>query len=100
MCCPRFYARLHPSAVRVRIRSRSTSVQELDIMLKVNVRGVFFAIQAAAHLSEGGRIITVGSNTAVRSGYLVRVHKGVFFSGVARAERHERDGRRVRFAHW
>ena len=39
-------------------------------MLKVNVRGVFLAIQAAAaHLSDGGRIITVGSNTAVRSGY-------------------------------
>src|SRR3984893_8419218 len=42
----------------------------LHIMLKVNVRGVFLAIQAAAaHLSDGGRIITVGSNTAVRSGY-------------------------------
>src|SRR5246127_2054038 len=29
--------------------------------------------------------------------YLVRVHKGVFFSGVARAERDERDGRRATF---
>jgi 3-oxoacyl-[acyl-carrier protein] reductase len=39
-------------------------------MLNVNVRGVFLAIQAAAaYLSEGGRIITIGSNTAVRSGY-------------------------------
>jgi 3-oxoacyl-[acyl-carrier protein] reductase len=39
-------------------------------MLDVNVRGVFLAIQAAAaHLSDGGRIITIGSNTAVRSGY-------------------------------
>jgi 3-oxoacyl-[acyl-carrier protein] reductase len=47
----------------------AVSLQELDIMLKVNVRGVFLAIQAAAYLSEGGRIITVGSNTAVRSGY-------------------------------
>jgi 3-oxoacyl-[acyl-carrier protein] reductase len=48
----------------------AVSLQELDIMLKVNVRGVFLAIQAAAaHLSNGGRIITVGSNTAVRSGY-------------------------------
>jgi len=48
----------------------AVSLQELDLMLKVNVRGVFLAIQAAAaHLSEGGRIITVGSNTAVRSGY-------------------------------
>jgi len=48
---------------------QAVSLQELDIMLKVNVRGVFLAIQAAAHLSEGGCIITVGSNTAVRSGY-------------------------------
>src|SRR6202795_4658723 len=49
---------------------QAVSLQELDIMLKVNVRGVFLAIQAmAAHLSDGGRIITVGSNTAVRSGY-------------------------------
>ena len=39
-------------------------------MLNVNVRGVFLAIQAAAaHLSEGGRVITIGSNTAVRSSY-------------------------------
>jgi len=34
------------------------------------VRGVFLAIQAAgAHLSDGGRVITIGSNTAVRSSY-------------------------------
>src|ERR1700730_15774060 len=46
---------------------QAVSLQELDIMLEVNVRGVFLAIQAAAaHLSDGGRIITV---SAVRSGY-------------------------------
>ena len=39
---------------------QAVSLQELDIMLNVNVRGVFLAIQAAAaHLSDGG----------VRSGY-------------------------------
>jgi 3-oxoacyl-[acyl-carrier protein] reductase len=48
---------------------RAVSLQELDLVLNVNVRGVFLAIQAAAHLFDGGRIITVGSNTAVRSGY-------------------------------
>jgi 3-oxoacyl-[acyl-carrier protein] reductase len=49
---------------------QSVSLLELDLMLNVNVRGVFLAIQAAtAHLSAGGRIITIGSNTAVRSGY-------------------------------
>jgi NAD(P)-dependent dehydrogenase (short-subunit alcohol dehydrogenase family) len=35
-----------------------------------NVRGVFLAIQAAAaHLSDGDRIITIGSIAAVRSGH-------------------------------
>jgi len=41
----------------------------LDQMLAVNVRGVFLAIQAAAaQLRDGGRIITIGSNAAVRGG--------------------------------
>jgi 3-oxoacyl-[acyl-carrier protein] reductase len=49
---------------------QAVSLQELDLMLNVNARGVFLAIQAAAaHLTEGGRVITVGSNTAVRSGH-------------------------------
>jgi 3-oxoacyl-[acyl-carrier protein] reductase len=48
----------------------TVSVEDLDRMLNVNVRGVFLAIQAAAaRLADGGRIITIGSNTAVRSGY-------------------------------
>src|SRR5216684_2811005 len=49
---------------------QAVSLQELDLMLNVNVRGVFLAIQAAAaRLTAGGRIITIGSNTAVRSGH-------------------------------
>ncbi|KWO47991.1 oxidoreductase [Burkholderia sp. MSMB1459WGS] len=45
-------------------------VDDLDRMLAVNVRGVFLAVQAgAAHLTHGGRIVTIGSNTAVRSGH-------------------------------
>jgi len=48
----------------------SVSVESLDRMLDINVRGVFLSIQAAAaHLADGGRIITIGSNTAVRSGH-------------------------------
>ncbi len=48
----------------------TVSVEDLDRMLGVNVRGVFLSIQAAAaHLRDGGRIITIGSNTAVRSGH-------------------------------
>lgn len=43
---------------------------DLDRMLDVNVRGVFLAIQAsAAHMRDGGRIVTIGSNTAVRSSF-------------------------------
>ncbi|AWV02986.1 oxidoreductase [Burkholderia sp. JP2-270] len=46
------------------------SVDDLDRMLAVNVRGVFLAVQAgAAHLTHGGRIVTIGSNAAVRSGH-------------------------------
>lgn len=44
-------------------------VDVLDQMLAVNVRGVFLAIQAAAaRMADGGRIVTIGSNTAQRSG--------------------------------
>jgi 3-oxoacyl-[acyl-carrier protein] reductase len=47
----------------------TVSLEDLDRMLDVNVRGVFLAIQAAApRLSDGGRVITIGSNTAVRTG--------------------------------
>lgn len=45
------------------------TLEDLELMLAVNVRGVFLAIQAAAsHMRDGGRIITIGSNTAVRTG--------------------------------
>jgi 3-oxoacyl-[acyl-carrier protein] reductase len=45
-------------------------LEDLDLMLNTNVRGVFVAIQAASpHLSEGGRVITIGSNTAVRTSF-------------------------------
>ncbi|NLR97020.1 SDR family oxidoreductase [Rhizobium sp. P38BS-XIX] len=43
---------------------------ELDLMIDVNIRGVFLAIQAAvAQMKDGGRVITIGSNTAVRTGF-------------------------------
>jgi 3-oxoacyl-[acyl-carrier protein] reductase len=45
------------------------TLEDLDRMLAVNVRGVYLAIQAvAASMRDGGRIVTIGSNTAVRSG--------------------------------
>jgi 3-oxoacyl-[acyl-carrier protein] reductase len=49
----------------------TVSLEDLDRMLDVNVRGVFVAIQAAApRLTDGGRVITIGSNTAIRTGFL------------------------------
>jgi len=45
------------------------SLDDLNLMLDVNVRGVFLAIQAAVkEMRDGGRIITIGSNTAIRTG--------------------------------
>src|SRR6202040_1364405 len=41
-----------------------------DQMLAVNVRAAFVGIQAAARdMKDGGRIITIGSNTAIRSAF-------------------------------
>ncbi len=44
------------------------SLEQLDRMLDVNVRGVYLAIQAALpHMGAGGRVITIGSNAAQSS---------------------------------
>ena len=60
-------------------------VEDLDLQLDVNVRGVFLAIQAALpHMKDGGRIVTIGSNIAQRSGFdsyasfarAIRRHRG------------------------
>ena len=46
------------------------SLDDFDRMVAVNVRGVFAAIHhAAPHLADGGRIISIGSNTAGRVGF-------------------------------
>src|SRR4029077_20496468 len=46
------------------------ALEDFDRMLATNVRGVFVAIQASApHLTDGGRIITIGSNPAVRTAF-------------------------------
>lgn len=43
-------------------------LEDLDRGLAVNLRGVFLAIQAAqSRIGDGGRIITIGSNTAVKA---------------------------------
>ncbi len=41
------------------------AMDDFDRMLAVNVRGVFSAIRyGAPHMMDGGRIVTIGSNTA------------------------------------
>jgi 3-oxoacyl-[acyl-carrier protein] reductase len=44
-------------------------LDKLDLILNVNVRGVYLSIQASVpHLKDGGRVITIGSNVAIRAG--------------------------------
>lgn len=48
----------------------AVALEELDLMIDVNIRGVFLAIQAAvAQMKDGGRVVTIGSNTAERTGF-------------------------------
>ncbi|WP_334185473.1 SDR family oxidoreductase [Novosphingobium sp.] len=48
----------------------AVTLDELDSMLAVNVRGVYLSIQAAVpHTVDGGRVITIGSNVAIRTGF-------------------------------
>ncbi|RED33188.1 3-oxoacyl-[acyl-carrier protein] reductase [Rhodopseudomonas thermotolerans] len=43
--------------------------EDFDLLVDINIRGVFLAIQASMQvLRDGGRIITIGSNGAVRAG--------------------------------
>ena len=45
------------------------TLEDLDLMLDVNVRGVFLAIQASvARMHDGGRVVTIGSNTTGSQG--------------------------------
>lgn len=47
----------------------SVSLADLDAMIDVNVRGVFLSIQATVpHLVDNARVITIGSNVALRTG--------------------------------
>jgi 3-oxoacyl-[acyl-carrier protein] reductase len=45
-----------------------TTLEEMDLMIDVNIRGVFVATQAALrHMKSGGRIITIGSCVGERN---------------------------------
>jgi 3-oxoacyl-[acyl-carrier protein] reductase len=68
------FGRLDIVVVNAGILIRGTidafSLADFDRMLAVNVRGVFAALHfAAPRMEDGGRIITIGSNTAVRTGF-------------------------------
>src|SRR5712675_1352881 len=68
------FGRLDILVVNAGILIRGTvdkyDLADFDRMMATNVRGVFVAIQASCpHLREGGRIITIGSNTAVRTAF-------------------------------
>jgi 3-oxoacyl-[acyl-carrier protein] reductase len=48
----------------------SYSLEDFDRMLAVNVRAAFVGMQAASQsMKDGGRIILIGSNTAVRTAF-------------------------------
>ena len=68
------FGRLDIVVVNAGILMRGTidafSLADFDTMVAVNVRGVFAALHfAAPRMEDGGRIITIGSNTAVRTGF-------------------------------
>ena len=45
------------------------SLEEFDRMVAINVRAAFVGIQAAAQQKKGGRIVLIGSNTAIRTAF-------------------------------
>jgi 3-oxoacyl-[acyl-carrier protein] reductase len=46
------------------------SLEDFDRMVAINVRGAFVGIQAAAQeMKDGGRIVIIGSNTAIRTAF-------------------------------
>lgn len=65
------YGRLDVAAVNAGVLRLATletfGLDDLDLSLNVNVRGVVLAVQAAiARMHDGGRIITIGSIAAIR----------------------------------
>src|SRR5205814_7263430 len=46
------------------------SLDDFDRMVAINVRAAFVSIQAAAQeMNDGGRIVIIGSNTAIRTAF-------------------------------
>jgi 3-oxoacyl-[acyl-carrier protein] reductase len=58
------------SGILIRNTVENYKLEDFDRMLAINVRGAFLAIQATLpYLTLGGRIVTIGSNTAVRTAF-------------------------------
>ena len=58
------------AGIMIRGSVETYSLEDFDRMLAINVRAAFVGIQAASeHMKEGGRIILIGSNTAVRTAF-------------------------------
>ena len=58
------------AGIMIRGTVDSYSLEDFDRMLAVNVRAAFVGIQAASQaMTDGGRIILIGSNTAVRTAF-------------------------------
>jgi 3-oxoacyl-[acyl-carrier protein] reductase len=56
------------AGIMIRGSVDSYSLEDFDRMLAINVRAAFVGIQAASeHMKGGGRIILIGSSTAVRT---------------------------------
>ncbi|MGC1302227.1 MAG: SDR family oxidoreductase [Caulobacteraceae bacterium] len=70
----RAFGRLDILVVNAGMLTRGTidafSIEDFDRIVSVNIRGVFAALHyASPHIEDGGRIITIGSNTAIRTGF-------------------------------
>jgi 3-oxoacyl-[acyl-carrier protein] reductase len=58
------------AGIMIRGTVDSYTLEDFDRMLAINVRAAFVGIQAASeHMKGGGRIILIGSNTAVRTAF-------------------------------
>jgi len=61
---------VNSAGIMIRGTIDSYSLEDFDRMLAVNVRAAFAGIQAASQaMKDGGRIILIGSNTAVRTAF-------------------------------
>lgn len=70
----KFFGRLDIFVSNAGILTRGTidafKLEDFDRMMAINVRAAFIGIQAAAReMNDGGRIVIIGSNTAIRTAF-------------------------------